>query len=446
MNTLVAKTLKPASQRFNRCVTALVLLSFTATSVLPSAAYAQTYVYPGSRPTTAWVSPDPMLIESAMRYGETHNAPSDVGDHSWIANQPSDALRLATAPMPHASLPPAHVAVGGTQSVVEPNAASGPLIASPETSPTATAKRNIASPRMRVRANSVRSPFLTDGEFAAGFNPEGGSASASQPGAVTAKNLPLGLTAPPSPTAADLAETEDTQVSPAIRTLATGTLNRNPVAIFNWVRNGVQFTPTYGSIQGAAMTLESKRGNAFDTASLLIALYRSAGIPARYAYGTIEIPIAQLQNWVGGVVSAEAALALLAQGGIPNQSVVSAGRISAVRLEHVWVEAWVDLSPSRGAINRSPNAWLPIDASFKQSVYTSGFDVRVTVPLDATALANAIKTGATFTADSASNLNTPALSQAFAAWQVLANNQIIAQRPSVVSRKCLYVAVSIFYT
>ena len=33
----------------------------------------------------------------------------------------------------------------------------------------------------------------------------------------------------------------------------------------------------------------------------LIALLRSAGIPARYVYGTVDIPVAQVQNWVGNL-------------------------------------------------------------------------------------------------------------------------------------------------
>ena len=45
------------------------------------------------------------------------------------------------------------------------------------------------------------------------------------------------------------------------------------MAIYQWVRNNIEFIPSYGSIQGSEYTLENRRGsNAFDTASLLIAL------------------------------------------------------------------------------------------------------------------------------------------------------------------------------
>lgn len=147
-------------------------------------------------------------------------------------------------------------------------------------------------------------------------------------------------------------------------------LNNNPVQISNWVHDNIEFVPTYGSIQGAHMTLQTKRGNAFDTASLLIALLRTANIPARYVYGTVQIPIAQVMNWVGGVTHPDAALQVFAQGGIPSTGLVQGGVLTAVKLEHVWVEAWVDFVPSRGALHRKGDTWVPMDAAFKQYTYT----------------------------------------------------------------------------
>lgn len=114
------------------------------------------------------------------------------------------------------------------------------------------------------------------------------------------------------------------------------------------------------------MTLANKRGNAFDTASLLIALYRASGIPARYVYGTVDAPISNAMNWVGGVSTPEATQDLLGQGGIPNAALVSGGKVNAIRMEHVWVQAYVDFSPSRGGRNKKPNHWTPMDPSFKQ--------------------------------------------------------------------------------
>jgi len=50
----------------------------------------------------------------------------------------------------------------------------------------------------------------------------------------------------------------------------------------------------------------------------------------------------------------QAAQSLMGQGGIPNIGGGFAGQIRSIRLEHVWVEAFVDYVPSRGAVNRNP--------------------------------------------------------------------------------------------
>ncbi len=192
-----------------------------------------------------------------------------------------------------------------------------------------------------------------------------------------------------TPSPADLAANQDVQITPEIEALAAQ-LGRDPVAIYNWVRNNIDFVPTYGSIQGSHMTLMARRGNAFDTASLLIALLRASGIPARYMYGTIQVPADRAMNWVGGVTTPEAAQQLLGQGGIPNVGLVSGGRVVAIKMEHVWVEAFLDYLPGRGSRNGAGESWVQIDASFKQFSYPS-LDIRNSVPFDPAPLAEQIK-------------------------------------------------------
>ncbi|HWP90047.1 MAG TPA: transglutaminase-like domain-containing protein, partial [Burkholderiales bacterium] len=178
-----------------------------------------------------------------------------------------------------------------------------------------------------------------------------------------------------NPGAEYLAATEDVQLTPEITALATK-LQRNPVLIYQWVRNHVDYVPTYGSVQGSARTLVTKQGNAYDTASLLIALLRASGIPARYVFGTVDVPIDRVMNWVGGVRAPQAALDLLSQGGVPVRGLAQGGVIRLARMEHVWVEAYVDFTPSRGAKNARPDAWVPMDASFKQYQFTAAMDVQ----------------------------------------------------------------------
>lgn len=197
-----------------------------------------------------------------------------------------------------------------------------------------------------------------------------------------------------APGPADLQPTEDVQITPEIQALAAQ-LEHSPVKIYNWVHNNIGFVPTYGSIQGSQMCLETKQCNAFDTASLLIALFRASRIHARYAYGTVQIPAEKVMNWVGGVTKPEAAQQLLGQGGIPNAGLVQGGKITHIKLEHVWVEAWVDFFPSRGALHREGDTWVPMDASFKQYRYTEGMDIRGNVPFDSRAFIDQVRATAT---------------------------------------------------
>ena len=233
------------------------------------------------------------------------------------------------------------------------------------------------------------------------------------------------------PQAADLAPTEDVQITDDIKALAK-TLNNNPVAIYNWVRNNIEFLPTYGSIQGSDLTLQTRRGNAFDTASLLIALLRTSNIPARYAYGTIKVPADQVMNWVGGVKTPEAAQNLLGQGDIPTVGIVSGGKIATFKMEHVWVEAFVDYIPSRGAKHKVGDTWVSLDAAFKQYQYTDGMDVKAAVPLDVQHLQDQIQTGATMNDSEGwvQNLNSTLLKTALTDYQSRIQTYIDSQKPN----------------
>ncbi|MCA3029646.1 MAG: transglutaminase domain-containing protein, partial [Rhodocyclaceae bacterium] len=209
--------------------------------------------------------------------------------------------------------------------------------------------------------------------------------------------------------------------------------------IYNWVRNNIEYLPTYGSIQGSDLTLLSKRGNAFDTSSLLIALYRAANLPARYVYGTVEISAEQAMNWVGGVTNADAAQSLLSQGGIPTTSIVSGGKIVKFRIETVWVEAWLNYYPSRGAKHKPytnladaqarGTQWVPMDASFKHYTYTDGLNIKANVPFNAQTLLDQAKVGATVNEAEGwvQNLNQANIQSQLTAYQNQANAYIDSQ-------------------
>ncbi len=156
--------------------------------------------------------------------------------------------------------------------------------------------------------------------------------------------------------------------------------------------------PTYGSIQGADYCLQTMQGNAFDIASLLIGLLRVSGIHSRYVLGTVEIPIDEFMNWGGGFTDPNAAADFFASGGIPTTVLKSGGKIVKVRIEHIWAEAYVDYIPSRGARHKAGqgDTWIPLDASYKQHIYTAPtINIQEVIPFDAQSIIDQIEASAT---------------------------------------------------
>ena len=276
-------------------------------------------------------------------------------------------------------------------------------------------------------ATKVRKPAKTADELSrvTGIKAEG------QGVALAANEFPLELLGEPGgPTADDLAPTVDAQITAVIEAKAAE-LEHDPLKIYTWVRNNIEFIPSYGSIQGAEYTLQSGKGNAFDTASLTIALLRASNIPARYAYGTVEIPTEKAMNWVGGVEVPAAAQQLLGQGGIPNVGINIGGQVAFIEMEHVWVEAWVDYFPSRGAKHKVGDSWVPMDASFKQYEFTEAMNLQDEVPFDAEALVADLTANADINEDEGyvAGIDQAALKQALQAYRTAIEDHITNQNP-----------------
>ncbi|WP_227429392.1 transglutaminase-like domain-containing protein [Psychrobacter sp. I-STPA6b] len=179
---------------------------------------------------------------------------------------------------------------------------------------------------------------------------------------------------------ADLAETPDVYISENIENLAFS-LDYNPAKIYKWVHDNIEYIPTYGSIQGSEYCLETSRCNATDTASLLIALMRASEIPARYVYGTIEIPSDMAINWFG-IDNMDAIGNLLGQGGIPHRFIMNGSKIQSIQLEHIWSEVYIPYIPSKGNIDfdilgngikpsQLNSHWIPLDGSYKKVSFSS---------------------------------------------------------------------------
>lgn len=190
---------------------------------------------------------------------------------------------------------------------------------------------------------------------------------------------------PEEPTPADHAQTLETLPSAAIQQLAAD-LGNDPVALYEWVRNNIRYSPYGGSRKGAARTLEERAGNAWDQSSLLIALLRAAGYPARYVTGTIQVPSEAAMAWTG-TANVRSAVQLLASGGVPVSGITSGGDYAAVQMAHTWVEAFVPLDDYRGIAGAAAeSAWQPFDPSYKATNLESGVDLPAVSGLDPAAL------------------------------------------------------------
>jgi len=176
------------------------------------------------------------------------------------------------------------------------------------------------------------------------------------------------------------AEASEVQITQEIIDLATS-LDNSPLKIYQFIRNNIAYEPYYGSLKGAIGCLHDKAGNDFDQASLLISLLNAANIQARYVYGQVEIPIEKAKSWVG-IDNPWRVGDLLVTYGIPAVTIVKGGQPSTVRIEHCWVEAFIDYVPSRGAIHKQGDTWIPLDPSFKTSLTYKPTDLSSQVPFN----------------------------------------------------------------
>ncbi|GEM_PF-3100082 len=146
-----------------------------------------------------------------------------------------------------------------------------------------------------------------------------------------------------------------------------------------------------------------------DQASLLIAMYRHCGIPARYVVGTVELTPEQARNWAGGFDRVEDAALAYMYGGIPlSQSFAAGGgKLRALRIEHVWAEAWLSRDRYMGAAENYPpcdydpaaphkcaRAWFALDPSFKEYDIIAPPDIVSDMGFDPETTAQQIAVGA----------------------------------------------------
>ncbi|MEA3308538.1 MAG: transglutaminase family protein, partial [Chloroflexota bacterium] len=123
------------------------------------------------------------------------------------------------------------------------------------------------------------------------------------------------------------------EVTPEITALARA-LQHDPMLIFDYVHNHIDYVPLFGTLNGAAGTLRAGRGTDADQAALFIALMEATDYyTASYVVGNVTYPTTTLANWVG-VETAQAAGNVFVNGGIPI-----AGGVGGYQITRIWAEA-----------------------------------------------------------------------------------------------------------
>lgn len=113
-------------------------------------------------------------------------------------------------------------------------------------------------------------------------------------------------------------------------------LGRDPARIFAFVRDQIGYEAYKGSLRGARGTLWSKAGNSLDKASLMIALLRASGIPARYATGILGD--AEARTLIGSMFASPLRIVGCVEPGTATADPVADPALLAEAREHYWVE------------------------------------------------------------------------------------------------------------
>lgn len=166
-------------------------------------------------------------------------------------------------------------------------------------------------------------------------------------------------------------------------------LDNDYIKIYDFVRSQIKTEWYAGSMKGAAGTLRQLSGNDVDQASLLIALFRASGLPSRYVQGVVELPIEAVMESLA-ITDANQAVKALTKSGVAYSPQIRGGRVAAVHVEQVWVEAFVPYNNYRGSmIDKTGASWLPLMPNVKSYSSTVATNILKIMALDNEAEINA---------------------------------------------------------
>jgi RHS repeat-associated protein len=168
--------------------------------------------------------------------------------------------------------------------------------------------------------------------------------------------------------------------APEIVALAHG-FGDSPGRIFRFVHDEIDYGPKWGAGKSPLGTLHEQRGTSWEQAWLLQQLLTAAGVDARFEWGEVEITTAKLVN-LTGVPDAFRAGDLLTTAGVPIVLLVDGSQVVGARMSHVWVRAFLDYIPNRGATPGPGDTWIRMDPSLKRFDVGAGVRLDEEVPFD----------------------------------------------------------------
>lgn len=147
-----------------------------------------------------------------------------------------------------------------------------------------------------------------------------------------------------------------------------------PIEIYEYLVNTIEYVPYAGAMKGPLAVLQTGKGNAWDTASLLAALFVETGAVVetddlrtqgyRYASGRAYLPIQTAMGYFGAA-AAEALEPIIQKAGLNPDLVLEGSELVGVVFDHVWLEA-----------NLDGEAWVSLDASWKfQHIRSEGRNI-----------------------------------------------------------------------
>ena len=173
-------------------------------------------------------------------------------------------------------------------------------------------------------------------------------------------------------------DTKSTPEAPISKELAelAQSLNWQPVAAYEYVKNSIETEWYWGCQKGAEETLRQKSGNDCDQALLLSSLLKASGFPTRIVRGNIQFfasgkeePINKVKN-ITGIDDPAKIAEFFQKAGIPYTPVIQGGKIANFQIEHIWIEALIPMANYRGiVIDEHGKTWIGLDTSIKVKGY-----------------------------------------------------------------------------